>query len=115
VNLTLELTVEQLAELARQVAPLVLAEITERGGPSPWLSLADGAAYLGVSERTLERAITRGRLRSSTLGRRRLLHRDDLDALARSGDGEGKRQPSHPTPQGSKYVVPAIPKEGTHE
>jgi excisionase family DNA binding protein len=74
VNLTLELTVEQLAELARQVAPLVLDEITERGVPSPWLSLADGAAYLGVSERTLERAITCGRLRSSTLGRRRLLH-----------------------------------------
>jgi hypothetical protein len=66
-NLTLELTAEQLAELARQVAPLVVDEITERGGPSPWLSLADGAAYLCVSERTLEREITRGRLRSSTL------------------------------------------------
>jgi excisionase family DNA binding protein len=112
VNLTLELTAEQLAELARQVAPLVVDEITERGGPSPWLSLADGAAYLGVSERTLEREITRGRLRSSTLGRRRLLHRDDLDALARSGDGEGKRQPSHPTPQGSRVRGASHPQGG---
>lgn len=101
-NLTFTLTDEQLAELARQVAPVVLAELAERGGPSPWLSLADGAAYLGVSERTLEREVTRGRLRSSTLGRRRLLHRDDLDALARSGDGEGKRQPTHPPPQASR-------------
>jgi len=50
VNLTLELTAEQLA--ARQVAPIVLAELAERGGPSPWLSLAEGASYLGVSERS---------------------------------------------------------------
>jgi excisionase family DNA binding protein len=97
VNLTLELTAEQLAELAQEVAPLVLAHLTERDGPSPWLSLAEGAAYLGVSERTLEREITRERLRSTTLGRRRLLHRDDLDALARSGDGGGNSaNRSHP-------------------
>jgi excisionase family DNA binding protein len=89
VNLTLTLTDEQLAELAHQVAPLVLAELAEPGGPSPWLSLAKGAEYLGVSERTIEREIARGRLRSATLGRRRLLHRDDLETLARSGDGGG--------------------------
>jgi excisionase family DNA binding protein len=113
VNLTLELTAEQLVELARQVAPIVLAELSERGGPSPWLSLAEGASYLGISERTLEREITRGRLRSTTVGRRRLLHRDDLDALARGGDGEGKRQPSHPTPQGSRVRGASHPQGGT--
>jgi excisionase family DNA binding protein len=54
----------------------------------PWLSLEDAAAYLHVSDRTLERRIASGRVRSTTLGRRRLLHRDDLDALARAATGE---------------------------
>lgn len=50
---------------------------------SPWLSVAEAAAYLRVSERTIERLIRRRRLPSTTLGRRRLVHRDDLDAAAR--------------------------------
>jgi excisionase family DNA binding protein len=88
VNLTFTLTDEQLSELARQVAPIVLDGIADRGGPSPWLSLADAAAYLSVSERTLERAVARGGLRSSTLGRRRIFHRDDLDGFARAAGEE---------------------------
>ncbi len=55
----------------------------------PWLALDEAAAYLRVSERTLERRIAGGRVRSTTIGRRRLLHRDDLDALARAATGEG--------------------------
>jgi len=99
VNLTLTLTAEQMAELARQVAPLV--QLEPKATESPWLSVTAAAAYLSVSERTIERAIERGRLRSSTLGRRRLLHRDDLDTLARSnGDGGGKRQPPDPAAEG---------------
>jgi excisionase family DNA binding protein len=106
VNLTLTLSAEQLAELARQLAPLVVAELEREASPggSPWLSVAEAARYLSVSERTIERAIERGRLRSSTLGRRRLLHRDDLDALARSnGDGGGSNA-SHYHPAAAKRV-----------
>jgi excisionase family DNA binding protein len=55
-------------------------------GGSPWLGLADAAGYLGVSERTIARLLDRGRIRSTTIGRRRLLHRDDLDEYLR-GDG----------------------------
>ena len=55
---------------------------------SPWLSIADAAVYLGVSERTIERAIARGRLESSTIGSRRLLHRAELDAYVRAATGE---------------------------
>jgi excisionase family DNA binding protein len=55
---------------------------------SPWLSVSEAADYLRSSERTIERGIANGRLRSSTLGRRRLLHRDDLDAFARATTGE---------------------------
>jgi excisionase family DNA binding protein len=104
VNLTLTLSADQLAEIAQQVAPLVLAELEPEAADSPWLSVTAAADYLSVSERTIERAIERGRLRSSTLGRRRLLHRDDLDTLARSnGDGGGSNA-SHSTPPPSGSV-----------
>lgn len=98
-RLGLELSAEQLAELARALKPLVLAELAAEDVPngSPWFSLAAAADYLSVSARTLEREIGRGGLRSSTLGRRRLIHRDDLDALARNGDGGGSNA-SHSTP-----------------
>lgn len=55
---------------------------------SPWHSLEEAADYLRVSPRTVERQLARGRLRSQTIGRRRLLHRDDLDALARAATRE---------------------------
>jgi excisionase family DNA binding protein len=83
-----------LSRLATALAPEVVAAIVDlveervaAGVPagvsaSPWLSIDESADYLRVSVRTLERSIAAGRLRSATLGRRRLVHRDDLDALA---------------------------------
>jgi excisionase family DNA binding protein len=103
-RLTFELTDEQLAELARLLVPLVLVELEHDDGGSPWLSIAAAAAYLSVSERTIEREIERGRLRSSTVGRRRLLHRDDLDTLAISNGGGGGSNASHSTPPPSGRV-----------
>lgn len=81
-NVELLLDDVQLAELAALVAPLV------RGGKpveerSPWRSIADAAEYLSVGERTIERAISAGSLKSSTVGRRRIIHVDDLDSYAR--------------------------------
>ena len=63
---------------------LAAAEILYGVKDSPWLSLDEAADYLRVSPRTLERNLSRRRVRSSTIGRRRLLHRDDLDELARA-------------------------------
>jgi excisionase family DNA binding protein len=51
-----------------------------------WFTVDEGAAYLRVSVRSLERFIAGGRLRSTTLGRRRLLSRDDLDVFAAAGE-----------------------------
>jgi excisionase family DNA binding protein len=62
---------------------------------SPWLSISEAAAYMRVSERKLQRVIASGGLRSTTLGRRRLLHRDDLDAFIES-DGGGGIAPTTP-------------------
>jgi excisionase family DNA binding protein len=58
------------------------------GSASPWLSLGEAADYLRISVRTLERKIRGRRVRSMTIGRRRLLHRDDLDELARTATRE---------------------------
>jgi excisionase family DNA binding protein len=56
------------------------ASVGESG--SPWMSLKAAAEYLGVSERTVQRLSKRDLVRSETIGRRRLYHRDDLDAAA---------------------------------
>lgn len=66
----------------------VLDERAPNGSGSPWLSLDEAADYLRVSVRTLERRIAGQRVRSATIGRRRLLHRDDLDQLARAATRE---------------------------
>jgi excisionase family DNA binding protein len=67
--------------------------VEEHGSGSPWFSLEEAADYLRVSERTLERQIAHGRVKSTSIGRRRLLHRDDLDALA----GAATREDVAPT------------------
>lgn len=55
---------------------------------APWLSIDEAADYLRISRRQLERYVKDRRVRSSTLGRRRILHRDDLDAFARAATRE---------------------------
>jgi excisionase family DNA binding protein len=71
-------------EVARQLDARGEADCGAAG--SPWLALDEAATYLRISVRTLERWIAKGRVRSTTIGRRRLLHRDDLDALAAAGE-----------------------------
>jgi excisionase family DNA binding protein len=81
---------EVLDALDELVSERVEAKLEARtnGAGTPWLSIAAAAKYLGLSERTLERELARGRLRSSTVGRRRLLHRDELDNYVRAAGEE---------------------------
>jgi excisionase family DNA binding protein len=72
----------------------VAAAAAVTDGTSPWLSIPEAAAYLRMSERTVERLVARGRVRSTTVGRRRLFHRDDLDALAATGEDVAPTTPS---------------------
>ena len=46
---------------------------------SPWMTVPEAAAYARTSERTIERLVASERIRSTTLGRSRRLHRDDVD------------------------------------
>ena len=89
---------ELLEAVAARAAELVLErlEAVARSGPSPWLSLGEAAEYLRVSERKLQRLVAKGRVRSTTVGRRRLFHRDELDAYARDGDGGGVARTAPP-------------------
>ena len=47
-----------------------------------WLTVAEAAAHLGVSRRTVERRVASGELRSRTFGRARRVHRAELAADA---------------------------------
>lgn len=88
----LETTIRALVaeEVARQLATLELAG-HDRG--SPWLSLAEAADYLRVSERQVQRLVARGKVNSTTVGRRRLVRRGDLDKAA-TGEEAGATAPS---------------------
>ena len=79
------------------IAERVAAELASREeASSPWLSIADGADYLGVARRTIEREISRGRLKPSAVGRRRLLHPPDLDRLAAGEGGDSANRSTSP-------------------
>jgi excisionase family DNA binding protein len=75
--------------IERFVDERVRLALTERNGTdpdSPWLRISEAAERLRISERQLHRLLVRGRVRSVHVGRRRLLHRDDLDELVRRGE-----------------------------
>jgi excisionase family DNA binding protein len=73
--------VEAIEELVDERVAAALEPATDGSG-SPWLDVDQAAEYLRVSTRTVERRVAGGRVRSTTIGRRRLFHRDDLDELA---------------------------------
>jgi len=72
-ELTFALPDELVQAIAESAAEIILSRLgdLETNGHSPWLSLKDAADDLGVSERTLQRMLARGKLRSRTIGRRR--------------------------------------------
>lgn len=53
-----------------------------------WLTIEEAAAHARVSQRTLQRQLAKGRVRSATVGRRRLVNRDDIDRLLEAAAGE---------------------------
>jgi excisionase family DNA binding protein len=79
---------ELLAELRALLDPVDAAQ-------PEWLTISEAASYLRVSERTIERRIESGRLPTSTLGRRVIVSRGDLDALL-GGGGGGKVRTNPP-------------------
>lgn len=74
--------VQAIERLVDERVKAALANLEPSNGRT-WLSVADAAIYLGVSERSVGRLLERGRIRSTYVGRRRLMHRDDLDAAVR--------------------------------
>ena len=91
-----------LTALSPELVDAILELVDERAAAaarkdekaSPWLSIPEAAEYLRTSERTVERLVARGRVRSTTIGRRRLFRREDLDALAATGEDVAPTTPS---------------------
>ena len=75
--------VAALEQLVDERLEAVLASHDAENGGSPWLALSAAAEYLQVSQRTLSRLLERGRIRTATIGRRRLVHREELDLYLR--------------------------------
>ena len=83
----IELPNGALEALAQRAADIVIERLRdEHPNGSPWLSMAEAAEYLRVSKRQVQRLVSDDRVRSSFVGRRRLLHRDDLDKAATGED-----------------------------
>ena len=80
-KVNVEFSAETIEQLADSVAA-ILAERHQQPERSPWLSATEAADYLRVSERQLHRLVAQSRIRSATVGRRRVFHRDHLDEMA---------------------------------
>jgi excisionase family DNA binding protein len=80
--------VEAIEQLVDERVKVALEAHVDGSSSSPWLTVAEAAEYLRTSERTVQRIMGRKRIRTSAIGRRRLLHRDDLDAFMRATTGE---------------------------
>lgn len=79
------LSADLLDALDRFVRERIAEALVAQPDGSPWLTLEQAARYVGVSLRTIERRVQAGGVRSTNVGRRRIVHRDDLDALLLSG------------------------------
>jgi excisionase family DNA binding protein len=69
---------------------------------SPWLTMKDGAKRIHVSPRTFARLVDRGDIRTANVGRRRLVHREELDAYLlgeAAREGKSPNEPTAPRPQ----------------
>ena len=76
-------------ELADAILDALREQIAAVSQPQPqreWLTLAEAAEYLPVSQRTLERLVASGELRSARVERRRFIRREWLDSYAAAGE-----------------------------
>lgn len=70
-----------LAALDEYVRERIEERLAELPDGKPWLNVREAAVYVGVHPRTIERRIESGKLRVTGFGRRRIVRRDDLDAM----------------------------------
>jgi excisionase family DNA binding protein len=84
------------AIIGERVAEAVAVALQEQTPARAWLTVSEAAGYLHASERTIERRIAAGDVRTTVLGRRRLIARDSLDALLEAAAGR-EQSPDHST------------------
>ncbi|MCC7022018.1 MAG: helix-turn-helix domain-containing protein, partial [Thermomicrobiales bacterium] len=79
-------------ESAASVVPKAGLAMTPR--ESPHLSTREAAAMLGLSERSVRRAIANGGLRATKAGRRYAIPRQEVERFAERGEGAGPALPA---------------------
>ena len=104
---------DALVELIRAVAVEVVRDELAVLAPPPreWLTLADAADYLSISQRTLERLIAKGEIRSAPVERRRIVKRDWLDEYATAREEVARTTPQRRR-RARQYGVPTTPNGG---
>ena len=80
--------VAAIEELVDERVASALAQHSDGTIGTPWYRLEEAAQYMRISERTLERLVSDGKIRTHTVGRRRIAHRDVLDAYLMATTGE---------------------------
>ena len=73
--------------LADEVATRVAARLADRIAPqasSPWMAMEEAIAYTRIPAGTFRKLVAAGRLPAHG-GRRKLFHRDEIDAALRHG------------------------------
>ena len=73
--------------LADEVATRVAARLADRIAPqasSPWMAMEEAIAYTRIPAGTFRKLVAAGRIPAHG-GRRKLFHRDELDAALRDG------------------------------
>jgi excisionase family DNA binding protein len=82
--LRLEIDLDQLAgEVAARVAARLADRIAAQAHHFPWMSMDEAIAYTRIPEGTFRKLVAAGPLPAHG-GRRRLFHRDELDAALRT-------------------------------
>lgn len=107
-QVTLELTDDQLTQLAERVALVLERRNPQTPPPSEWLDAAEAAAYMRASKQRVYDLTSSGRLRCAKDGSRSLFRREWLDAYLAPDERRGvvSRSTIEASPAGAGGTAP---------
>jgi excisionase family DNA binding protein len=87
-RLSVELSAEQIEQIAKRAAEIIAAQVAPAANDSPYLSVAEAAAFLRTRRQRIDDLLSEGLLTRIKDGNRTLIARDELEAHLR---GETRR------------------------
>lgn len=98
----------------REIVREEIAAVVVTQPQTVWMTVAEASEYLRVSQRTLERLLAAGEVRSTVVERRRIIRREWLDEYAAAGEDVAPTTPPRRrrrTVRGANHALPG----GQHE